>query len=68
MKRTKLILELYPHHFPLSLILEILRVVLFTNPIYSTFSLGLVLVCISLFCILSNFHFAATAQLLMWEL
>lgn len=44
------------------LILGGLGVVLFTNPIYSAFSLGLVLVCISLFYILSNSHFVAAAQ------
>ncbi|TYI14639.1 hypothetical protein ES332_A08G134400v1 [Gossypium tomentosum] len=38
-----------------SLLLRGMGVVLLTNPIYSAFSLGLVLVCISLFCILSNF-------------
>ncbi|CAN6445089.1 unnamed protein product [Victoria cruziana] len=36
-----------------------LGVVLLTNPIYSAFSLGLVLVCISLFYILSNSYFVA---------
>nr|WPX85757.1 NADH dehydrogenase subunit G [Aegle marmelos]BEV74692.1 NADH dehydrogenase subunit G [Aegle marmelos] len=48
------------------LILGGLGVVLFTNPIYSAFSLGLVLVCISLFYILSNSHFVAAAQLLIY--
>lgn len=43
-----------------------LGVVLFTNPIYSAFSLGLVLVCISLFYILSNSYFIAAAQLLIY--
>nr|YP_009728335.1 NADH-plastoquinone oxidoreductase subunit 6 [Fritillaria maximowiczii]QIA91459.1 NADH-plastoquinone oxidoreductase subunit 6 [Fritillaria maximowiczii]UCU11862.1 NADH-plastoquinone oxidoreductase subunit 6 [Fritillaria maximowiczii]UCU11945.1 NADH-plastoquinone oxidoreductase subunit 6 [Fritillaria maximowiczii]UCU12028.1 NADH-plastoquinone oxidoreductase subunit 6 [Fritillaria maximowiczii] len=43
-----------------------LGVVLFTNPIYSAFSLGLVLVCISLFYILSNSYFVAAAQLLIY--
>nr|YP_009246566.1 NdhG [Lilium distichum]YP_010262024.1 NADH-plastoquinone oxidoreductase subunit 6 [Lilium speciosum var. gloriosoides]AMT85262.1 NdhG [Lilium distichum]QHV41569.1 NADH-plastoquinone oxidoreductase subunit 6 [Lilium speciosum var. gloriosoides]UIB41358.1 NADH-plastoquinone oxidoreductase subunit 6 [Lilium speciosum var. gloriosoides] len=43
-----------------------LGVVLFTNPIYSAFSLGLVLVCISLFYILSNSFFIAAAQLLIY--
>nr|YP_010595474.1 NADH-plastoquinone oxidoreductase subunit 6 [Buchanania latifolia]WAJ58397.1 NADH-plastoquinone oxidoreductase subunit 6 [Buchanania latifolia] len=43
-----------------------LGVVLLTNPIYSAFSLGLVLVCISLFYILSNSHFVAAAQLLIY--
>nr|YP_010877426.1 NADH dehydrogenase subunit 6 [Hechtia michoacana]WHE19222.1 NADH dehydrogenase subunit 6 [Hechtia michoacana] len=42
------------------------RVVLFTNPIYSAFSLGLVLVCISLFYISSNSYFVAAAQLLIY--
>lgn len=41
-------------------------VVLFPNPIYSAFSLGLVLVCISLFYILSNSYFVAAAQLLIY--
>nr|APL97740.1 NADH-plastoquinone oxidoreductase subunit 6 [Lilium brownii var. viridulum]QOP62181.1 NADH dehydrogenase subunit 6 [Lilium davidii var. unicolor] len=48
------------------LILGGLGVVLFTNPIYSAFSLGLVLVCISLFYILSNSYFIAAAQLLIY--
>ncbi|KAL9658869.1 hypothetical protein QQ045_024018 (chloroplast) [Rhodiola kirilowii] len=48
------------------LILGGLGVVLFTNPIYSAFSLGLVLVCISLFYISSNSHFVAAAQLLIY--
>ena len=43
-----------------------LGVVLFTNPIYFAFSLGLVLVCISLFYILSNSDFVAAAQLLIY--
>nr|YP_009642024.1 NADH-plastoquinone oxidoreductase subunit 6 [Lilium candidum]QBZ77191.1 NADH-plastoquinone oxidoreductase subunit 6 [Lilium candidum] len=43
-----------------------LGIVLFTNPIYSAFSLGLVLVCISLFYILSNSYFIAAAQLLIY--
>nr|YP_010892220.1 NdhG [Ludwigia hyssopifolia]WJO89916.1 NdhG [Ludwigia hyssopifolia] len=43
-----------------------LGVVLFTNPIYSAFSLGFVLVCISLFYILSNSYFVAAAQLLIY--
>nr|AMK95766.1 NADH-plastoquinone oxidoreductase subunit 6 [Saltugilia australis] len=38
----------------LGLILGSLGVILFPNPIYSAFSLGLVFVCISLFYILSN--------------
>nr|YP_009474025.1 NADH-plastoquinone oxidoreductase subunit 6 [Itoa orientalis]AVK40689.1 NADH-plastoquinone oxidoreductase subunit 6 [Itoa orientalis]QGU84808.1 NADH-plastoquinone oxidoreductase subunit 6 [Itoa orientalis] len=50
----------------LGLILGGLGVVLLTNPIYSAFSLGLVLVCISLFYILSNSHFVAAAQLLIY--
>nr|AGW99024.1 NADH-plastoquinone oxidoreductase subunit 6 [Ipomoea corymbosa] len=41
-------------------------VVLFPNPIYSAFSLGLVLVCISLLYILSNSYFVAAAQLLIY--
>nr|QZL37408.1 NADH-plastoquinone oxidoreductase subunit 6 [Sparganium japonicum] len=46
--------------------LAFLGVVLLTNPIYSAFSLGLVLVCISLFYISSNSDFVATAQLLIY--
>ena len=49
-----------------SLILGGVGVVLLTNPIYSAFSLGLVLVCISLFYILSNSHLVAAAQLLIY--
>ncbi|CAD5197773.1 unnamed protein product [Musa acuminata subsp. malaccensis] len=48
------------------LILGGLGVVLLTNPIYSAFSLGLVLVCISLFYIPSNSFFVAAAQLLIY--
>nr|QKJ81265.1 NADH-plastoquinone oxidoreductase subunit 6 [Allium spicatum] len=52
------------------LILGGLGVVLFTNPIYSAFSLGSVLVfislCISLFYISSNSFFVAAAQLLIY--
>nr|YP_010615168.1 NADH-plastoquinone oxidoreductase subunit 6 [Barleria strigosa]WAS33330.1 NADH-plastoquinone oxidoreductase subunit 6 [Barleria strigosa] len=48
------------------LILGSLAVVLFSNPIYSAFSLGLVLFCISLFYILSNSYFVAAAQLLIY--
>nr|QCU82356.1 NdhG [Ipomoea triloba] len=48
------------------LILGGIVVVLFPNPIYSAFSLGLVLVCISLFYILSNSYFVAAAQLLIY--
>nr|AGW97666.1 NADH-plastoquinone oxidoreductase subunit 6 [Ipomoea orizabensis] len=48
------------------LILGSIGVVLFPNPIYSAFSLGLVLVCISLFYILSNSYFVAAAQLLIY--
>nr|UDN41884.1 NADH dehydrogenase ND6 subunit [Cuttsia viburnea] len=50
----------------LGLLLGGLGVVLLPNPIYSAFSLGLVLVCISLFYILSNSHFVAAAQLLIY--
>nr|YP_010643615.1 NADH-plastoquinone oxidoreductase subunit 6 [Saxifraga viridipetala]WBQ57192.1 NADH-plastoquinone oxidoreductase subunit 6 [Saxifraga viridipetala] len=50
----------------LVLILGGLGVVLLTNTIYSAFSLGLVLVCISLLYILSNSHFIAAAQLLIY--
>nr|YP_009557595.1 NADH-plastoquinone oxidoreductase subunit 6 [Macarthuria keigheryi]QBC72383.1 NADH-plastoquinone oxidoreductase subunit 6 [Macarthuria keigheryi] len=48
------------------LILGGLGVVFFTNPIFSAFSLGLVLVCISLYYILANSHFVASAQLLIY--
>ncbi|RYR19244.1 hypothetical protein HN51_036749 [Arachis hypogaea] len=47
------------------LVLGSLGVVFFTNPIFSAFSLGLVLICISLFYILSNSHFVTAAQLLI---
>nr|YP_010558556.1 NADH-plastoquinone oxidoreductase subunit 6 [Euphorbia neogillettii]UED19913.1 NADH-plastoquinone oxidoreductase subunit 6 [Euphorbia neogillettii] len=50
----------------LGLILGGLGVVLFNNPIFSAFSLGFVLVCISLVYILSNSHFVAAAQLLIY--
>nr|YP_010638767.1 NADH-plastoquinone oxidoreductase subunit 6 [Saxifraga gemmipara]WBQ51579.1 NADH-plastoquinone oxidoreductase subunit 6 [Saxifraga gemmipara] len=50
----------------LVLILGGLGVVLLTNTIYSAFSLGLVLVSISLLYILSNSHFIAAAQLLIY--
>nr|YP_010461914.1 NADH dehydrogenase subunit I [Bistorta officinalis]UUF93783.1 NADH dehydrogenase subunit I [Bistorta officinalis] len=50
----------------LGLILGGLGVILFTNPIFSAFSLGLVLVCISLFYILANSQFVASAQLLIY--
>nr|YP_009671264.1 NADH-plastoquinone oxidoreductase subunit 6 [Passiflora filipes]QCX30521.1 NADH-plastoquinone oxidoreductase subunit 6 [Passiflora filipes] len=50
----------------LGLIFGGLGVVLLTNPIYSAFSLGFVLVCISLFYILSNSYFIAAAQLLIY--
>ncbi|XP_027329362.1 uncharacterized protein LOC113871135 [Abrus precatorius] len=48
------------------LILGSLGVILLTNPIFSAFSLGLVLVCISLVYILSNSHFVAASQLLIY--
>nr|QKV45227.1 NADH-plastoquinone oxidoreductase subunit 6 [Leptarrhena pyrolifolia] len=48
------------------LILGGLGVVLLTNPIYSAFSLGLVLVCVSLVYISANSHFVAAAQLLIY--
>nr|YP_010286469.1 NADH-plastoquinone oxidoreductase subunit 6 [Dracocephalum psammophilum]UKS09577.1 NADH-plastoquinone oxidoreductase subunit 6 [Dracocephalum psammophilum] len=48
------------------LILGSLAVILLPNPIYSAFSLGLVLFCISLFYILSNSYFVAAAQLLIY--
>ncbi|KAL7599177.1 hypothetical protein Lser_V15G20836 [Lactuca serriola] len=50
----------------LGLILGGLGVVLLPNPIYSVFSLGLVFVCICLFYILSNSHFVAAVQLLIY--
>nr|YP_010034736.1 NADH-plastoquinone oxidoreductase subunit 6 [Aponogeton rehmannii]QOX09426.1 NADH-plastoquinone oxidoreductase subunit 6 [Aponogeton rehmannii]UGC02002.1 NdhG [Aponogeton rehmannii] len=50
----------------LVLILGGLGVVLFTNPIFSAFSLGLVLVCISLLYISANSYFVAAAQLLIY--
>nr|YP_010242889.1 NdhG [Impatiens stenosepala]QTJ26022.1 NdhG [Impatiens stenosepala] len=48
------------------LILGSLGVVLLPNPIYSAFLLGLVFFCISLLYILSNSHFVAAAQLLIY--
>nr|YP_010881991.1 NADH-plastoquinone oxidoreductase subunit 6 [Aristolochia gigantea]WIA69667.1 NADH-plastoquinone oxidoreductase subunit 6 [Aristolochia gigantea] len=48
------------------LILGSLGVVLLTNPIFSAFSLGLVLASISLFYIPSNSYFVAAAQLLIY--
>nr|WFD58009.1 NADH-plastoquinone oxidoreductase subunit 6 [Brandisia hancei]WFD60707.1 NADH-plastoquinone oxidoreductase subunit 6 [Brandisia hancei x Brandisia discolor]WFD58188.1 NADH-plastoquinone oxidoreductase subunit 6 [Brandisia hancei]WFD58279.1 NADH-plastoquinone oxidoreductase subunit 6 [Brandisia hancei]WFD58369.1 NADH-plastoquinone oxidoreductase subunit 6 [Brandisia hancei] len=48
------------------LILGSLAVVLLPNPIYSAFSLGLVLFCISLFYIISNSYFVAAVQLLIY--
>nr|YP_010581042.1 NdhG [Sarracenia alata]UZT27369.1 NdhG [Sarracenia alata] len=50
----------------LDLILGNPGVILFPNPNYSAFSLGLVFICISLFYILSNSHFVAAAQLLIY--
>nr|YP_009581829.1 NADH-plastoquinone oxidoreductase subunit 6 [Isopyrum manshuricum]QBK50240.1 NADH-plastoquinone oxidoreductase subunit 6 [Isopyrum manshuricum] len=50
----------------LGLILGGLGVVLLTNPLFSAFSLGLVLACTSLFHIPSNSHFVAAAQLLIY--
>nr|QHN53623.1 NADH-plastoquinone oxidoreductase subunit 6 [Parietaria debilis] len=50
----------------LGLILGGLGVVLLSNTIYCSFSLGLVLVSISLFYILSNSYFVAAAQLLIY--
>nr|YP_009570158.1 NADH-plastoquinone oxidoreductase subunit 6 [Nepenthes mirabilis]QBC68563.1 NADH-plastoquinone oxidoreductase subunit 6 [Nepenthes mirabilis]QBC68648.1 NADH-plastoquinone oxidoreductase subunit 6 [Nepenthes mirabilis]QBC68734.1 NADH-plastoquinone oxidoreductase subunit 6 [Nepenthes mirabilis] len=50
----------------LGLILGGLGVIFFINPLFSAFSLGLVLVCISLFYILANSHFVASAQLLIY--
>ncbi|KAL5067332.1 hypothetical protein RYX36_018219 [Vicia faba] len=48
------------------LILGSLGVVLLTNPIFSAFLLGLVLVCISFLYILANSHFVAASQLLIY--
>jgi NAD(P)H-quinone oxidoreductase subunit 6 len=48
------------------LILGSLAVVLLPNPIYSAFSLGFVLFCISLFYFLSNSYFVVAAQLLIY--
>jgi|UniRef100_A0A7M1LE00 NAD(P)H-quinone oxidoreductase subunit 6 len=50
----------------LGLILGSLGVILLPNPIYSAFSLGLVFFSISLFYILSNSHFVAAAQILIY--
>nr|YP_010468224.1 NADH dehydrogenase subunit G [Urtica membranacea]UVF31165.1 NADH dehydrogenase subunit G [Urtica membranacea] len=50
----------------LGLILGSIGVVLLINPIYSAFSLGFVLVSISLLYILSNSFFVAAAQLLIY--
>nr|QUB07734.1 NADH-plastoquinone oxidoreductase subunit 6 [Reaumuria songarica]ULD67395.1 NADH-plastoquinone oxidoreductase subunit 6 [Reaumuria songarica] len=50
----------------LGLILGSLGVIFFTNLIFSAFSLGLVLVCISFFYILANSQFVASAQLLIY--
>ncbi|CAN6453974.1 unnamed protein product [Victoria cruziana] len=50
----------------LGLIVGGLGVVLLTNLIYFAFLLGLVLVCISLFYILSNSYFVAAVQLLIY--
>nr|YP_010313276.1 NADH dehydrogenase subunit G [Aconitum duclouxii]ULM63911.1 NADH dehydrogenase subunit G [Aconitum duclouxii] len=50
----------------LGLIVGSLGVVLLTNPIFSAFSLGFVLVCTSLFHIPSNSPFVAAAQLLIY--
>nr|YP_009733138.1 NADH dehydrogenase subunit G [Ulmus elongata]QHV33962.1 NADH dehydrogenase subunit G [Ulmus elongata]QWK49135.1 NADH-plastoquinone oxidoreductase subunit 6 [Ulmus elongata]UDY70955.1 NADH-plastoquinone oxidoreductase subunit 6 [Ulmus elongata] len=50
----------------LGLLLGGIGVLLLTNPIFSAFSLGLVLVCISLFYILLNSYFVAAAQLLIY--
>nr|YP_010632890.1 NADH-plastoquinone oxidoreductase subunit 6 [Acanthus mollis]WBP64562.1 NADH-plastoquinone oxidoreductase subunit 6 [Acanthus mollis] len=50
----------------LGLILGSLAVVLLPNPIYSAFSLGFVLFCISLFYFLSNSYFVAAAQILIY--
>nr|YP_009135907.1 NADH dehydrogenase subunit 6 [Lithachne pauciflora]AIM54084.1 NADH dehydrogenase subunit 6 [Lithachne pauciflora] len=48
------------------LLLGGIGIVLLTNPIYSAFSLGLVLACISLFYVLLNSYFVAAAQLLIY--
>nr|WVH13910.1 NADH-plastoquinone oxidoreductase subunit 6 [Lomatogonium carinthiacum] len=49
-----------------SLILGGLGVILLSNPIFSAFSLGLVLICISLIYILLSSYFVAAAQLLIY--
>lgn len=48
------------------LLLGSLGVILLTKPIFYAFSLGLVLVCISLLYILTNSHFVAASQLLIY--
>lgn len=50
----------------LGLLLGALGVVFLINPISAAFSLGLVLVCISLFFFLANSQFVAAAQLLIY--
>jgi len=52
--------------FGSGLLLGGLGVVFVTNPIFSAFSLGLVLICVSLFYILANSQFVASAQLLIY--
>ncbi|KAJ0614649.1 NAD(P)H-quinone oxidoreductase subunit 6 [Helianthus annuus] len=66
MELPGLIRDIFLDFLGLSLILGGLGVVLLANPIYSAISLGLVFVCISLFDILSNSHFVAAAQLLIY--
>nr|YP_010294552.1 NADH-plastoquinone oxidoreductase subunit 6 [Xyris indica]ULQ68374.1 NADH-plastoquinone oxidoreductase subunit 6 [Xyris indica]ULQ68454.1 NADH-plastoquinone oxidoreductase subunit 6 [Xyris indica]ULQ68691.1 NADH-plastoquinone oxidoreductase subunit 6 [Xyris indica] len=61
-----LIHEIFVVFLGLFLLLGGLGVVLLTNPIYSAFSLGLVLVCISLFYFLTASYFVAAAQLLIY--
>nr|AFA27892.1 NADH-plastoquinone oxidoreductase subunit 6 [Abolboda macrostachya] len=61
-----LIHDIFVLFLGLVLLLGSLGIVLLTNPIYSAFSLGLVLACISLFYVLTNSYFVAAAQLLIY--
>nr|QYB21146.1 NADH-plastoquinone oxidoreductase subunit 6 [Austrotaxus spicata] len=66
MNRPEQIYDILLAPITLSLILGGLGVVLLTNIIYSALSLGLVLICISLFYILLNADFVAVAQILIY--
>nr|YP_010258673.1 NADH plastoquinone oxidoreductase subunit 6 [Amentotaxus yunnanensis]UIX22778.1 NADH plastoquinone oxidoreductase subunit 6 [Amentotaxus yunnanensis] len=66
MNRPEQIYNILLAALTLSLILGGLGVVLFTNIIYSALSLGIVLICISLFYILLNADFVAVAQILIY--